>query len=73
MLYPLSTDVDDVTILTPDHLLIGRPFTSIAEPSLINILENKLIAWQSVTKFNQLIWKNQSRDYSFHLQQRHKW
>lgn len=69
----MSTDVDDLAILTPGHFLIGRPITSIVEPSLITIPENKLTAWQRVTKFNQLIWKSWSRDYLSHLQQRHKW
>lgn len=72
-LTPLSTDVDDLAILTPGHFLIGRPITSIVEPSLISIPENRLTAWQRITKVNQLIWKSWSRDYLSHLQQRHKW
>ena len=42
----LSTDVDDLVI--PNFLTIsfGRPITSIVQPSLINITENKLTACQ---------------------------
>ncbi|GFV54352.1 integrase catalytic domain-containing protein [Trichonephila clavipes] len=33
-LTPLSTDMDDLLVLTPEHLLIGRPITSISEPNI---------------------------------------
>ncbi|XP_055951669.1 uncharacterized protein LOC129987753 [Argiope bruennichi] len=41
-LTPLSSDVDDLSALTPGHFLIGRPFTAMVEPDLTNILENRL-------------------------------
>ncbi|GFW68747.1 reverse transcriptase domain-containing protein [Trichonephila clavipes] len=31
---PLSEDIDDLEVLTPDHFLIGRHLTSISEPNL---------------------------------------
>ena len=54
-LYPSSTDINDLAILTPGHFIFGRSITSKIEPSLISIPENKLTAWQRVTKFSQLI------------------
>ncbi|GFW08364.1 integrase catalytic domain-containing protein [Trichonephila clavipes] len=35
-LTPLSTDIDDLPVLTPAHFLIGRPITSISEPNIIH-------------------------------------
>ncbi|GFX74945.1 integrase catalytic domain-containing protein [Trichonephila clavipes] len=41
-LTPLSTDIDDLSVLTPAHFLIGRPITSISEPNIIHIETNRL-------------------------------
>ncbi|GFU80961.1 uncharacterized protein TNCV_1277071 [Trichonephila clavipes] len=42
-LTPLSTDIDDLSVLTPAHFLIGRPITSIKEPNIIHIETNREI------------------------------
>ncbi|GFU60500.1 uncharacterized protein TNCV_2197471 [Trichonephila clavipes] len=42
--------VDDLIVLTPSHRLIGRSITSIAEPDLTNLNENRLDNWQKITK-----------------------
>ncbi|GFX40076.1 integrase catalytic domain-containing protein [Trichonephila clavipes] len=39
-LVPLSSDLDDLNVLTPSHFLIGRSITSIVEPDLTNLNEN---------------------------------
>ncbi|GFV50343.1 hypothetical protein TNCV_1068551 [Trichonephila clavipes] len=36
-LTPLSTDINDLSVLTPAHFLIGRPITSISDPNIIHI------------------------------------
>ncbi|GFV68853.1 integrase catalytic domain-containing protein [Trichonephila clavipes] len=41
-LVPLSSDLDDLNVLTPSHFLIGRSITSIVEPDLTNLNE---IGW----------------------------
>ncbi|GFV79337.1 integrase catalytic domain-containing protein [Trichonephila clavipes] len=41
-LTPLSSDVDDLEVLTPDYFLIGGPFTAIVEPSLLQCESNRL-------------------------------
>ncbi|GFU77525.1 integrase catalytic domain-containing protein [Trichonephila clavipes] len=56
-LVPLSSDLDDLNVLTPSHFLIGRSITSIAEPDLTNLNENRLDNWQKITQIIQLIWK----------------
>ncbi|GFY08313.1 integrase catalytic domain-containing protein [Trichonephila clavipes] len=59
-LVPLSSDLDDLNVLTPSHFLIGRSITSIVEPDLTNLNENRLDNWQKITKIIQLIWKRWS-------------
>ncbi|GFX86894.1 integrase catalytic domain-containing protein [Trichonephila clavipes] len=72
-LVPLSSDLDDLNVLTPSHFLIGRSIASIVEPDLTNLNENRLANWQKITKIIQLIWKRWSVDYLNSLQQRNKW
>ena len=42
---PMSSDANDLEILTPGHFLIGWLMTAIVEPELINIHENRLKKW----------------------------
>lgn len=70
---PMSSDPHDYSALTPGHFLIGRPLTSIAEPSLIERAENYLSRWKRVTKLLQQIWKGWKRDYLNNLHLRNKW
>ncbi|GFU46107.1 integrase catalytic domain-containing protein [Trichonephila clavipes] len=72
-LTPLSTDIDDLSVLTPAHFLIGRPITSISEPNIIHIETNRLNIYQRLTKIVQSIWKRWSNNYLSNLQQRSKW
>ncbi|GFW99325.1 integrase catalytic domain-containing protein [Trichonephila clavipes] len=72
-LVPLSSDLDDLNLLTPSHFLIDRSITSIVESNLTNLNENRLDNWQKITKIIQLIWKRWSVDYLNSLQQRNKW
>ncbi|GFV95335.1 DUF5641 domain-containing protein [Trichonephila clavipes] len=72
-LTPLSSDVDDLEVLTPAHFLIGRPITAIVEPSLLQCESNRLNVWQRITKSVQTIWKRWSLSYLNSLQQRKKW
>ncbi|GFW80506.1 integrase catalytic domain-containing protein [Trichonephila clavipes] len=53
-LVPLSSDLDDLNVLTPSHFLIGRSITSIVEPDLTNLNENRLDNWQKITKNNSI-------------------
>ncbi|GFT44617.1 integrase catalytic domain-containing protein [Trichonephila clavipes] len=47
---PKSSDADNFDVLTPGHFLIGRPITSIPEPNLIDVNENRLSRWEKITK-----------------------
>nr|XP_042896557.1 uncharacterized protein LOC122269086 [Parasteatoda tepidariorum] len=72
-LTPLSSDIEDLEVLTPAHFLIGRPITAIVEPSLTDIEPSRLNSWQRITKSVQTIWKRWSLSYLNSLQQRKKW
>ncbi|GFW01168.1 integrase catalytic domain-containing protein [Trichonephila clavipes] len=56
-LTPLSRDADNFDVLTPGYFLIGRPITSIPEPNLIDVNENRLSRWEKITKVVQRTWK----------------
>lgn len=72
-LTPLTTDPDEIEVLTPAHFLIGRALDTLVEPDLTSIKENKLKHWEKITKIFQCIWKRWSHDYLTTLQQRNKW
>ncbi|GBM42355.1 hypothetical protein AVEN_183601-1, partial [Araneus ventricosus] len=72
-LTPLSSEVEDLEILTLGHFLIGRPITAIPEPLMVELNDNRLNRWQLLTKKVQTIWKHWSKNYLNNLQQRHKW
>ncbi|XP_042913376.2 uncharacterized protein, partial [Parasteatoda tepidariorum] len=72
-LCPLSGDNDSFDVLTPGHFLIGRPITSIVEPNLTDLNDNRLSRWQKTTKVVQLIWEKWKSDYLNTLQARSKW
>ncbi|GBO23490.1 hypothetical protein AVEN_146283-1 [Araneus ventricosus] len=57
-LTPLSSEVEDLEILTPGHFLIGRPITAIPEPLMIELNDSRLNRWQLLTKKVQAIWKH---------------
>ncbi|GFU32829.1 integrase catalytic domain-containing protein [Trichonephila clavipes] len=83
--YPFNVSavhLDIVTDLTSNAFIAtlkrfifrrGRSITSIVEPDLTNLNENRLDNWQKITKIIQLIWKRWSVDYLNSLQQRNKW
>ncbi|GFX76471.1 integrase catalytic domain-containing protein [Trichonephila clavipes] len=68
----LSSDADNFDVLTPGHFLIGRPITSIPEPNLIDVNENRLSRWEKITKVVQRTWKKWKSDFLNTLQARSK-
>lgn len=72
-LAPLSDDPNDLNPLTPSHFLIGRPITTIPEPSLLNLQENRLNVYERLQKITQLFWIRWKKEHIQQLQTRHKW
>ncbi|XP_018365559.1 PREDICTED: uncharacterized protein LOC108762850 [Trachymyrmex cornetzi] len=72
-LTPLSNDSNDYIPLTPAHFLIGRKYTSIADPSLDGIKESRLSRWQLIQQIQQHFWSRWHKEYISELQTRVKW
>lgn len=72
-LTPLSSDPNDLEVLTPGHFLVQRPLISMPEPSYEDIPENRLSMWQRTQQFVRQIWKKWSNQYLSTLHSRTKW
>ncbi|XP_012285896.1 uncharacterized protein LOC105702705 [Orussus abietinus] len=72
-LSPLSSDPNDLAALTPGHFLIGSAMTTIPEPGLTEISENRLSKWQLTQRMHEDFWQRWSTEYLHNLQQRYKW
>uniref|UniRef100_A0A1Y1L369 Integrase catalytic domain-containing protein n=2 Tax=Photinus pyralis TaxID=7054 RepID=A0A1Y1L369_PHOPY len=72
-LTPLSSDPNDLEVLTPAHFLIGRSFLTIPEPDVSDIPENRLTRYQLLQKLHIQFWKKWSREYINQLQNKTKW
>lgn len=72
-LTPISSDINDLSALTPGHFLIGDSLTDLPEPNLLPLPSNRLSAWQLVSKIRQDFWKRWSIEYLNELNIRRKW
>ena len=71
-LTPLTGGLDDLEVLTPGHLLVGRTLTSIPEPCAADVDSSHLSHWSLVKTLMVLFWTRWSREYLNTLQQRTK-
>jgi len=69
----LSSDPNDMSVLTPAHYLIGKPLTTLPEGDLTCVPANRLSTWQHITKVRQDFWARWYLEYLNELQVRHKW
>lgn len=65
----MSADPNDLTPFTP-HFLIGRTLTSVADPTITHLQENRLSRWQLVQRLQQHFWQRWSKEYIQELQLR---
>lgn len=72
-LTPLSSDPDELDVLTPGHFLVGGPLTALPSEPLVDIPENRVKLYLRREKVMQLFWKRWSKEYLNTLQQRSKW
>lgn len=49
----LSSDPNDLLVLTPAHYLIGRPITTLPEGDVSTVPANRLSIWEHITKVRQ--------------------
>ncbi|GBP97211.1 hypothetical protein EVAR_67636_1 [Eumeta japonica] len=72
-LIPLSSNHDDLQVLTPGHFLVGEPLTSAVD---VNARTPKLLLdkrWQITSEIKQKFWRKWTQNYLHELQQRSKW
>ncbi|KMQ82693.1 hypothetical protein RF55_22118 [Lasius niger] len=69
----LTDDPEDVSALTPGHLLIGAPITALPEPSLKDVPTGRLSRWQLLQQMRDQFWIRWHREYLQGLLTRTKW
>ncbi|XP_011859009.1 PREDICTED: uncharacterized protein LOC105556522 [Vollenhovia emeryi] len=69
----LSSDPNDLSVLTPAHCLIGRPLINMPEPDLSSVPANRLSTWKHTMKVRQDFWARWNLEYVNELQVRTKW
>lgn len=69
----ISSDPDEVDILTPGHFLVTGPLVALPEPELTDQYVSPRERWQMLQKLTQSFWRIWQRDYLHTLQQRAKW
>ena len=72
-LTPLSSDPNDLTVLTPGHFLIGDSITNMPEQNLLNVPSGRLSSWQQVQQIKQHFWNRWYKEYLHELTVRKKW
>lgn len=72
-LCPLSSDPNDLSVLTPGHFLTLAPLSSIPDPDLTSTNVNRLTRWQLIQRIQQDFWRRWHREYLHQLHQKLKW
>ncbi|XP_076549257.1 uncharacterized protein LOC117612080 [Osmia lignaria lignaria] len=72
-LTPMSSDPNDLLVLTPGHFLIGDSLTSLRERDYLDTPPNRLSSWQFIQRIKQHFWTRWHREYLNELTRRTKW
>ncbi|KAG5880503.1 hypothetical protein JTB14_010095 [Gonioctena quinquepunctata] len=72
-LCPMSTDPNDLSVLTPGHFLSLDLLTTTPDPDYTNIAINRLTRYQLLQRIHRDLWNRWHREYLHTLQQRNKW
>lgn len=72
-LTPLSSDPNDLSVLTPGHFLTLEPLTTIPEIDLTAVPVGRLSRWQMLQRLHQDFWARWHSEYLHTLLQRSKW
>lgn len=69
----LSSDPNDVSALTPSHIINLAAMESVPDEDLTETRSSYLSRWQSVQKVAQEFWRKWKSEYLHQLQVRNKW
>lgn len=69
----MSTDPNDLRVLTPAHFIIGDSITNIPERNKMNTSDNRLSMWENVQKLKQNFWTRWSKEYLNEQTIKKKW
>ncbi|XP_063378884.1 uncharacterized protein LOC134665822 isoform X2 [Cydia fagiglandana] len=72
-LSPVSSDPNDLSVLTPGHFLTLEPLTILPESNMVDAKLGPLQRWKLLQKIHQDFWRKWHLEYLHTLQQRHKW
>lgn len=72
-LCPLSSDPNDLEVLSPGHFLIGQPLNALPEYPFVDVGPNRLSRFEALQRMTQTFWHRFSLEYLHLLQQRVKW
>ncbi|XP_060831683.1 uncharacterized protein LOC132915932 [Bombus pascuorum] len=72
-LTPISTDPNDLLVLTPGHFLIGDSLTCLRDREFTDTPTNRLSSWQHIQQLKQHFWRRWHREYLNELNVRNKW
>ncbi|XP_052744237.1 uncharacterized protein LOC128199305 [Bicyclus anynana] len=72
-LCPLSSDPNDLEVLTPGHFLIGQPLRALPEYPFRDAKTSRLTRFELLQQMTQNFWHRWSLEYLHLLQQRVKW
>lgn len=72
-LTPLSSNLDNLSSLTPAHFLIGSSLIDVPETDWEQVHSSRLSIWQHVQKLKQSFWKLWHQEYLHELTVRKKW
>lgn len=69
----ISSDSNDLDVLTPAHFLTGASFQSLPESDCKDSNTGHLSRWQLIKKLYQSLWHRWHREYLVTLTERQKW
>lgn len=72
-LTPISSDPNDLLVLTPNHFLIGENMSDVPEFDFQHTSVNRLSSWQHIQKLKRDFWSRWKTEYLNELTTRSKW
>ncbi|EDV99512.1 GH11068 [Drosophila grimshawi] len=69
----MSPDPNDLSAITPGHLLVGKPLRALPEHTIATPHLNNLERFDVITAAKQQFWRRWSSDYIHELRARTKW